>query len=58
VMPVTGTFFDEHNSYVGMKVTIQTERLGEGHNLVAKSLERAPAGRVRALLKPEQTTSV
>lgn len=38
VMPVTGTFFDEHNSYVGMKVTIQTERLGEGHNLLPRVL--------------------
>ena len=32
VMPVSGTFFDEHNSYVGMTVTDQTQRFGEEHN--------------------------
>ena len=27
VMPVSGTFFDKQNSYLGMKVSVQTERL-------------------------------
>jgi transglutaminase-like putative cysteine protease len=27
VMPVSGTFIDEKNAYIGMKVTVQTERL-------------------------------
>jgi transglutaminase-like putative cysteine protease len=26
VMPVSGTFFDEHNSYLGMKIAVQTAR--------------------------------
>ena len=46
----TGTFFDEHNSYLGMKVTIQTLTPRRRTQFVAKSLERATAGRVRALL--------
>src|SRR5205814_4438803 len=27
VMPISGTFFDDQNSYLGMEVTVQTERL-------------------------------
>ena len=38
-MPVSGTFFDEHNSYVGMTVTVQTQRLDEGHNFVSRSAD-------------------
>ncbi|HEY5705468.1 MAG TPA: transglutaminase family protein [Terrimicrobiaceae bacterium] len=30
VMPVSGTFFDDQDSYLGMKVTVQTKRLAEG----------------------------
>ncbi|MEO6740353.1 MAG: transglutaminase family protein [Chthoniobacteraceae bacterium] len=29
VMPISGTFFDGHGSYLGMTVTVQTERLAE-----------------------------
>ena len=43
VMPVSGTFFDEHNSYLGMTVTVQTERLGEG-TFVGKTLDRVQQG--------------
>jgi len=32
VMPISGTFFDDQNSYLGMKVTVQTERLAAGSN--------------------------
>jgi transglutaminase-like putative cysteine protease len=38
VMPVSGTFFDENDSYVGMKATVRTERFDEGHALSAKDL--------------------
>lgn len=38
VMPVSGTFFGEHNSYFGMKTTVRTERLDEGHRFPAKVL--------------------
>ncbi|HEY5892056.1 MAG TPA: transglutaminase family protein [Chthoniobacterales bacterium] len=30
VMPISGTFFDNRNSYLGMNVTVRTERLIEG----------------------------
>jgi len=30
VMPVSGTFVDEKNAYIGMKVTVQTERIPVG----------------------------
>jgi transglutaminase-like putative cysteine protease len=29
VMPVTGTYFDEHKSYLGMKVAVQTSRFAD-----------------------------
>jgi transglutaminase-like putative cysteine protease len=29
VMPVSGTFFDEHKSYLGMKVAVQTARFAD-----------------------------
>jgi transglutaminase-like putative cysteine protease len=46
VMPVSGTFFDEHNSYVGMTVTVQTQRLGEEHNFSTISFEGASPERL------------
>ena len=45
VMPISGTFFDEQNFYLGMKVTVQTERMSEG-TFVGKPLDCVPAGRV------------
>ncbi len=30
VMPISGTFFDEKNAYLGLKVKVQTERLPDG----------------------------
>ena len=29
IMPVSGTFFDEHDSYLGMEVAVQTARFEE-----------------------------
>jgi transglutaminase-like putative cysteine protease len=33
VMPISGTFFDDQESYIGMEVTVQTERLSDESSL-------------------------
>ena len=45
VMPISGTFFDQQGSYLGMTVTVQTERLAEAPHLKPPELsERAAVG--------------
>ena len=45
VMPISGTFFDQQGSYLGMTVTVQTERLAEAPHLKPPELsERAADG--------------
>lgn len=44
VMPVSGTFFDVQGSYLGMTVTVQTERLAEAPNLQPPVPNERPAG--------------
>jgi transglutaminase-like putative cysteine protease len=45
VMPITGTFFDQQGAYLGMTVTVQTERLAQAPDSKPPELsERTTAG--------------
>ena len=49
VMPISGTFFDQQGSYLGMTVTVQTERLAQAPDLAAPATTgKQPAGDERA----------
>ena len=43
VMPISGTFFDQRGSYLGMTVTVQTERLAEAPHLRPPELSEQTA---------------
>jgi len=52
VMPVSGTFFDEDKSYLGMKATVQTARFADAETAL-RSLSSTQLNPASSALSPK-----